>query len=124
MLQRPRILILDEATSCLDLESEALILRNLQNHLPASTLIVVTHRTSALTTLDRVLVLSHGRIFSDFSPSALISGQTLPSSSVRTIPAGVGELACDDPFTPTDNGVGEYSEIIEISRQLSKSERG
>lgn len=115
MLQRPRILILDEATSCLDLESEALLLRNLQNHLPAATLIVVTHRFSALTTFDRVLVLSHGQIFSDFSPSALISTQTLHSSSVCTIPAGAGERACDDPFTPTDVAV------LESIRRLSRS---
>lgn len=124
MLQRPCILILDEATSCLDLESEALLLRNLQNHLPAATLIVVTHRFSALTTFDRVLVLSHGRIFSDFSPSTVVSGQTLHSNSVCTIPAGVGEPACDAPFTQTDVTVLESIRRLSISRQLSRSERG
>jgi ABC-type multidrug transport system fused ATPase/permease subunit len=65
LLQRPHILILDEATSCLDPTSEALILRNLWDHLPASTLIVVSHRTSTFSAFSRILVLSSGRIGED-----------------------------------------------------------
>jgi ATP-binding cassette subfamily B protein len=65
LLQQPRILILDEATSCLDPASEALILRNVSDHLSASTLILVTHRTSTPASFDRVLALSIGRIVED-----------------------------------------------------------
>jgi len=68
ILQRPQVLILDEATSCLDSASEALVLRNLSAHLSASTLIVVSHRASTLSALSRVLVLSAGRITADRSP--------------------------------------------------------
>jgi len=64
-LQRPQILILDEASSCLDPCSEVLILRNLADHLSASTLIVVSHRSSTVAAFDRVLVLSAGRIVED-----------------------------------------------------------
>jgi ABC-type multidrug transport system fused ATPase/permease subunit len=42
LLQRPRIVILDEATSCLDPASETLVLCNLQHRLPSATLIVVS----------------------------------------------------------------------------------
>ena len=65
ILQRPQILILDEATSCLDPSSEAFILRNILDHLSASTLIVVSHRASTIAAFQRILVLSGGRIVED-----------------------------------------------------------
>jgi ABC-type multidrug transport system fused ATPase/permease subunit len=72
LLQRPRILILDEATSCLDPSSEALILSNVFNDLSATTLIMVSHRLSTVAAFRRILVLSNGRIVEDsdgdFSP--------------------------------------------------------
>jgi ABC-type multidrug transport system fused ATPase/permease subunit len=48
LIQEPRILILDKATSCLDCVSETLILRNVWSHLPGSTVIVMSHRASTL----------------------------------------------------------------------------
>jgi ATP-binding cassette subfamily B protein len=73
LLQQPRILILDEATSCLDPVSEALVLRNMQHDLPATTLIVVSHRLSTISEFPRVLVLSEGRIVADGSPDQLMT---------------------------------------------------
>jgi ABC-type bacteriocin/lantibiotic exporter with double-glycine peptidase domain len=72
LLQRPQILILDEATSCLDPSSEALIFRNVSDYLSASTLIVVSHRASTVVAFGRILALSGGRIVED-SGHALIS---------------------------------------------------
>jgi ABC-type multidrug transport system fused ATPase/permease subunit len=81
LLQQPQILILDEATSCLDPSSEAVILRNVLDHLSASTLIVVSHRASTVAAFGRRLALSAGRIVAD-SASALVSGSaTRPISS-------------------------------------------
>lgn len=65
LLQRPHILILDEATSCLDPSSEALILRNVSDYLSGSTIMVVSHRVSTVATFGRILVLSGGRILED-----------------------------------------------------------
>jgi ABC-type multidrug transport system fused ATPase/permease subunit len=65
LLRRPQILILDEATSCLDPASEEVILHNVLNHLSASTLIVVSHRASTVAAFSRILVLSAGRIVED-----------------------------------------------------------
>ena len=79
LLQRPHILILDEATSCLDPASEDLILRNVSEYLSASTLIVVSHRASTLSALNRILVLSYGRIVEDLNPDAPVSGRTAAS---------------------------------------------
>ena len=71
LLQRPQVLILDEATSCLDPVSETLVLRNLRRCLPESSIVVISHRLATVGSFPRVLVLSAGRIVEDASPSAL-----------------------------------------------------
>ena len=87
LLQNPRIVILDEATSCLDPTSEALILRNVSEYLSISTLIVVSHRASTLSGFSRVLVLAAGRIREDTEPTAFgpaLVPATLTSGFPRT----------------------------------------
>ena len=83
LLQRPRIVVLDEATSCLDPASEILVLRNLQHRLPSATLIFVSHRYSTILAFDRILVLSGGQIVADGGSDALIfnhAGRRTPST--------------------------------------------
>lgn len=90
LLQRPQILILDEATSCLDPSSEALIFRNVSDYLSASTLIVVSHRASTVLAFGRILALSAGRIVED-SLDALISKQGTASDRFSPMPpSGIG----------------------------------
>jgi ABC-type multidrug transport system fused ATPase/permease subunit len=72
ILQQPRILILDEATSSLDAASEQQLLTNLHTLLPGSTMIVISHRLSALRCVDRVIVLEAGRVVEDASPALLL----------------------------------------------------
>lgn len=72
-LQRPQILILDEATSCLDSASEANVLDNLQHAMPEATLLVVSHRASTISGFRRMLVLSKGRVIEDANPSSFTS---------------------------------------------------
>jgi len=62
LLARPRILILDEATSSLDSESEALIQDGLQTLRRSRTTFVIAHRLSTIRTADQILVLEKGRI--------------------------------------------------------------
>ena len=69
ILRRPRILILDEATSSLDSASEQQLLSNLRNVLPGSTIVVISHRLSGLLCVERVIVLERGRIVEDVSPA-------------------------------------------------------
>lgn len=80
-LQKPCILILDEATSCLDPLAEAEILRRLRRGLDISTLIVISHRLSTFSGFRRVLFLAHGRIVSDGDCSAFLESHNLPSES-------------------------------------------
>ncbi|MFO0870095.1 MAG: ABC transporter ATP-binding protein [Pirellulales bacterium] len=62
MLRNPALLILDEATSQVDLESEHLIHRALEKFIVGRTAIMITHRLSTLELADRVLVMDQGRI--------------------------------------------------------------
>jgi ABC-type multidrug transport system fused ATPase/permease subunit len=71
LLQRPRILILDEATSCLDPTSESTLLCTIRRELSSSTLIVVSHRLSTSAAFERVLVLCEGRLCEDGDPAVL-----------------------------------------------------
>jgi ABC-type multidrug transport system fused ATPase/permease subunit len=72
ILQRPRILILDEATSSLDARSEQQLLNNLRSILPGTTIVVISHRLSALLCVGRVIVLEAGRVVEDDVPTALL----------------------------------------------------
>lgn len=62
LLRDPRILILDEATSSLDTESEAAVHRALQTLVKGRTTIIIAHRLSTIQNADRILVLEKGRI--------------------------------------------------------------
>jgi subfamily B ATP-binding cassette protein MsbA len=62
LLKNAPILILDEATSSLDTESEALVQKALQNLMEGRTTIVIAHRLSTVRRADRIIVLADGRI--------------------------------------------------------------
>jgi ATP-binding cassette subfamily B protein len=71
-LADPRVLILDEATSSLDLPTERLVQRALRTLLADRTAIIIAHRLSTVEIADRVLVVDAGRIVEDGSPESLI----------------------------------------------------
>jgi ATP-binding cassette subfamily B protein len=62
VLKRPPLLILDDALSAVDAETEALILQALQERRGRATTLIIAHRLSTLAHADRVLVLDRGRI--------------------------------------------------------------
>ncbi|WBB76921.1 ABC transporter ATP-binding protein [Micromonospora sp. WMMD1128] len=70
-LADPRVLILDEATSSLDVPTERLVQRALRNVLCDRTALVIAHRLSTVEIADRVLVLDAGGIVEDGSPAEL-----------------------------------------------------
>src|SRR3954464_4804773 len=72
-LADPAVLILDEATSSLDIPSERMVQRALETVLSDRTSLVIAHRLSTVQVADRVLVLDHGRIVEDGTPAELIS---------------------------------------------------
>ncbi len=66
------ILILDEATSSLDSESEALIQDAMHTLMRGRTTLVIAHRLSTVRELDRILVFDHGRIVEDGNHASLL----------------------------------------------------
>ncbi|HEY1624880.1 MAG TPA: ABC transporter ATP-binding protein [Streptosporangiaceae bacterium] len=73
-LAAPSVLVLDEATSLLDIPSERLVQAALRTVLTGRTAMIIAHRLSTVAIADRVLVLDHGRIIEDGSPAELIGG--------------------------------------------------
>jgi ATP-binding cassette, subfamily B, bacterial len=72
-LADPSVLILDEATSSLDVPSERLVQRALRTILAERTAIIIAHRLSTVEIADRVLVLERGEIVEDGPPATLIA---------------------------------------------------
>lgn len=72
-LRQPDILILDEATSQIDVESEQLIHEALKTYLNGRTGIMITHRASSLAMADRVIVLEQGKLADQGSHAQLLS---------------------------------------------------
>jgi ATP-binding cassette subfamily B protein len=72
-LADPAVLILDEATSSLDVPSERLVQRALRTILAERTAIIIAHRLSTVEIADRVLVLEHGAAVEDGPPDRLIA---------------------------------------------------
>lgn len=72
-LADPKVLILDEATSSLDIPTERLVQRALATVLAGRTALVIAHRLSTVQSADRVLVLDGGRIVEDGAPDDLVA---------------------------------------------------
>jgi ABC-type multidrug transport system fused ATPase/permease subunit len=71
IVSRPRVMVLDEATSAVDMHTDALIQRSIREEFTDATLIVIAHRLSTIADFDRVLVLSDGRVAEFGTPREL-----------------------------------------------------
>ncbi|GAA4848477.1 ABC transporter ATP-binding protein [Luteimicrobium xylanilyticum] len=74
-LADPAVLILDEATSSLDIPGERLVQRGLQTLLADRTALIIAHRLSTVAIADRVLVMEQGVVVEDGTPAELIGGE-------------------------------------------------
>ena len=77
LLKRAPILVLDEATSSLDSESEKYIQEGFANLMREKTVLVIAHRLSTIKHLDRIIVLDQGRIVQDGSHDELVRQEGL-----------------------------------------------
>ncbi|MCL1629534.1 type I secretion system permease/ATPase [Roseibaca sp. V10] len=71
----PPILVLDEPTAAMDIQSEAALIARLKSVLDSRTLVLITHRTSLLDLVDRVIVIDGGKVIADGPKSLVIRRQ-------------------------------------------------
>ncbi len=85
LLKRPAIVVLDEATSHLDSENEALVQRALGTALAGRTAVVIAHRLSTITDADQILVLDRGRLVERGRHTDLLAADGLYADLYRTL---------------------------------------
>ncbi len=83
LIQSPALLILDDPISQVDTETGNTILKNLRKRTGACTLIVVSHRLSALKPADLILVLDHGQICESGTHSRLMASDAYYAKTLR-----------------------------------------
>jgi subfamily B ATP-binding cassette protein MsbA len=93
ILKDPKILILDEATSSLDTESEALVQDALANLMKGRTTFIIAHRLSTVKNADRIIVLDNGNIIESGSHAQLLANN------------GLYRRLCDAQFRLGENNV-------------------
>ena len=83
-LADPAVLILDEATSSLDVPTERAVQRALRTVLASRTALIIAHRLSTVEIADRVLVLEAGHVIEDGTPESLIASGAGEFASLHT----------------------------------------
>jgi ATP-binding cassette subfamily B protein len=96
LLANPRILILDEATSNLDSESERLIHQSLERLMQGRTSFVIAHRLSTIARADKIVVLDQGRIVESGTHRELISASGRYRQMVE-LQMGTAPEPCPEP---------------------------
>jgi ATP-binding cassette subfamily C protein LapB len=77
LIGRPPILLMDEPTSSMDVQNEAEVISRLSAHIGDRTLVIITHRTSLLELVDRVIVIDQGKVVAD-GPKSILSHPVSP----------------------------------------------
>ncbi len=76
LIGHPPILLFDEPTAAMDVQNETEVIDRLSREIAGRTLVIVTHRTSLLKLVDRVIVLDRGKVVADGPKSILNKGQS------------------------------------------------
>jgi len=88
ILRKPKILIMDEATASIDVETDELVQRTVREQFRDCTVLTIAHRLETIIDSDRVLVMDHGRLGEYDTPDALLSNpESLFSSLVDQLGA-------------------------------------
>lgn len=135
ILADPRILILDEATSSLDSESEALIQEGLRYLMRGRTTFVIAHRLSTIRRADQILVIEAGRIIERGTHESLYAAGGryydlyTKQHGIETnlfLAPGEGDVLTEEPAaaqreaSPDNQGVGGLSSAIRLIRSQDR----
>jgi ABC-type multidrug transport system fused ATPase/permease subunit len=112
LVRRTRILVLDEATASLDLETDAQIQRTIRESFADCTILTVAHRLSTIMDYDRVAVLERGRL-RDFDT---------PANLLRNEQSGLFDLVRDTPLVSVLRTAAFAAEVSRNYASLSCSQ--
>ncbi len=95
LLQNPPVLVLDDATSAIDVSTERRIHDALEELMQHRTTLVIAHRLSTISLADRVVLLDEGRVVATGTHEELLAGSERYRQVLATLPEGVpaGEMA-------------------------------
>jgi ATP-binding cassette subfamily C protein LapB len=85
LLRVPNMLVMDEPTSSMDTQSEAILVKRLKTLLPGRTIVLITHRPTLLALVDRLIVMDEGQVVADGPKDAVV--EQLKSGRVPTAQA-------------------------------------
>lgn len=105
LLARPQLLLLDEPTSAMDTQTEAMFLQHLQRATQGQTLVVVTHRPSLLALVQRIVVVEEGKVVADGPKDTILAAM-----NVNTRKSTAANASADRSFssnTPTRSQVAQ-----------------
>ncbi|XP_039042171.1 ABC transporter C family member 2-like [Hibiscus syriacus] len=75
LLQRSKILILDEATAAVDVETDAYIQKTIREEFKSCTMLIIAHRLNTIIDCDRILVLDAGQVLEHSTPKELLANK-------------------------------------------------
>jgi len=88
LLAHPNLLLLDEPTSAMDTQTEAIFLQHLQRATEGQTLVVVTHRPSLLALVERIVVVEDGKIVADGPKDTILAAMNANSRKTSSETTG------------------------------------
>jgi ATP-binding cassette subfamily C protein LapB len=80
IIGRPKILLMDEPTSAMDVNAEKLLIDRLKANVKDCTLLVITHKATLLDLVDRVIVMDQGKIVADGPKEVVLKPNAAPAS--------------------------------------------
>ena len=81
LVRKPSILLFDEPTSAMDARSERLFVESLKNQTLDSTLVLITHRTSLLSLVDRVIIIDSGKVIGTDTVDNFLNIKAIPNDA-------------------------------------------
>lgn len=72
LIRNSKILVLDEATAAIDVETDLIIQKTIRSDLKNCTILAIAHRINTLSDYDRILVLDQGKVVEFDTPAALL----------------------------------------------------
>jgi ATP-binding cassette, subfamily B (MDR/TAP), member 1 len=117
IIAQPKILILDEATSAIDVRGERIVQRALERAAQGRTTITIAHRLSTIKKADRILVMQSGRIVEQGTHESLLASEGVYAGLVHA-----QQLTLEDESTGEEVEEEDLTAILEREKSAAQSE--